>query len=254
MLRGRSVDSTLPKRGSWVGIFLRRKYNYARCLISSLCNIGIRLLTHFLSLIFLFTVSIIVLCLIFFFAFASLWLQLPGLYGKSGVLPVSSLLDQALKRESQTQFDLFLRYPSTVVLAWYHSMSVDHAMDLTCMAGMAISLMGFHYGCGCVLMFLQFFLYLSMFHVGQTFLHFQWDILLLETGFASIFLARPLFWGKWRSNASEKRNGYPSPPLSALFLLRFILFKLMFMSGKCKTRETTKRKLPFISPFVSISS
>ena len=31
-------------------------------------------------------------------------------------------------------------------------------------------------------MFLLWLLYISLYTVGQTFLHFQWDILLLETG------------------------------------------------------------------------
>jgi hypothetical protein len=68
------------------------------------------------------------------------------------------------------------------------------------------------------------------------FLNFQWDVLLLETGFLSIFLApwrlwpRDLIW--WPGTA---------PPVTAapvsragLFLLKFLLFKLMLMSGLVK--------------------
>src|SRR5205823_7506872 len=65
--------------------------------------------------------------------------------------------------------------------------------------------------------------YLSLTIAGQTFLSFQWDILLLETGFFSIFLAP---WRLWPKRGSD-------PPISraALFLLKLLLFKLTIMSG-----------------------
>ena len=71
-----------------------------------------------------------------------------------------------------------------------------------------------------------FAFYLSLTIAGQTFLSFQWDILLLETGFLAIFFA-PL---KWRLSAKQEA------PLSGvgLFLLKLLLFKLMFMSGLVK--------------------
>jgi lipase maturation factor 1 len=66
--------------------------------------------------------------------------------------------------------------------------------------------------------------YLSLTNAGQTFLSFQWDILLLETGFLAIFFA------PWRTTLSR------AAPISAVafFLLKFLLFKLMFMSGVVK--------------------
>jgi hypothetical protein len=71
-----------------------------------------------------------------------------------------------------------------------------------------------------------FVFYLSLTIAGQTFLSFQWDILLLETGFLSIFLAP---WRLWPTRKQEQ-------PVSraALFLLKFLLFKLMLMSGVVK--------------------
>jgi hypothetical protein len=61
---------------------------------------------------------------------------------------------------------------------------------------------------------------------GQTFLSFQWDILLLEAGFLSICLAP---WQLWPKHEEER-------PISraALFLLKLLLFKLMVMSGVVK--------------------
>src|SRR5258707_10950067 len=68
--------------------------------------------------------------------------------------------------------------------------------------------------------------YLSLTVAGQTFLGYQWDILLIETGFLAIFLAP---WRLWWTKANE-------PPVSraAIFLLKLLLFKLMVMSGVVK--------------------
>ena len=68
--------------------------------------------------------------------------------------------------------------------------------------------------------------YLSLVVVGRDFLGFQWDNLLLETGLLAIFFA-PLQW--------LPRPSRESPP-SRLFiwLLRLLLFKLMFSSGCVK--------------------
>jgi hypothetical protein len=74
------------------------------------------------------------------------------------------------------------------------------------------------------MLFLLWILYLSLFHVGQVFLSFQWDILLLEAGFLAIFLP-PI--GLWL------RSGYHCPRL-AIWLVWWLLFRLMFESGAVK--------------------
>src|SRR5207237_3382246 len=73
---------------------------------------------------------------------------------------------------------------------------------------------------------LLFVLYLSLTIAGQTFLSFQWDILLLETGFLALFFAP---W-QWRMKAGT------AAPFSraGFFLLKLLLFKLMLMSGVVK--------------------
>jgi hypothetical protein len=81
-----------------------------------------------------------------------------------------------------------------------------------------------------------FAFYLSLTIAGQTFLSFQWDVLLLETGFLSIFLAP---WRLWPGELICL-PGSPPPATAApvsrvgLFLLKFLLFKLMLMSGMVK--------------------
>jgi uncharacterized membrane protein YphA (DoxX/SURF4 family) len=61
--------------------------------------------------------------------------------------------------------------------------------------------------------------------IGQDFLSFQWDILLLETGFLAIFFA------PWQLRGSSIRR---EPSRAILWLLRILLFRLMFSSGVVK--------------------
>jgi uncharacterized membrane protein YphA (DoxX/SURF4 family) len=69
-------------------------------------------------------------------------------------------------------------------------------------------------------------LYLSLSVAGQEFLSFQWDVLLLETAVFAI----PFAPGTWRPGLAREK-----PPSSAsLWLLRWLLFRLMFASGVVK--------------------
>jgi lipase maturation factor 1 len=68
--------------------------------------------------------------------------------------------------------------------------------------------------------------YLSITSIGQDFLSFQWDILLCETGFLAIFLA-PL-------GVRTRATGDPAPPKAIVWLLRWLVFRLMFSSGSVK--------------------
>jgi hypothetical protein len=63
-------------------------------------------------------------------------------------------------------------------------------------------------------LFLLFALYLSLFYAGQIFMSYQWDLFLLETGFAALLLSFATTPGIW--------------------LLRWLLFRFMFMSGAVK--------------------
>ena len=91
--------------------------------------------------------------------------------------------------------------------------------------------------------------YLSLATVGRDFLGFQWDNLLLEAGFLAIFFA-PWQWlprcslgalascrrgvvGSGRQDAGAPAQEAP-PSRIALWLLRLLLFKLMFSSGCVK--------------------
>src|SRR6266481_5303236 len=125
---------------------------------------------------------------IYLIAFVSLWLQVDGLIGEQGILPIGQHLQ--LARE-QLGPDAFFLFPT---LCWFSSS--DAFLHFLCGAGAIISVL-LMAGLGPVLcLSLLFVLYLSLTIAGQTFLSFQWDILLLETGFLAIFFAP---W-RWRMN------------------------------------------------------
>ncbi len=76
-----------------------------------------------------------------------------------------------------------------------------------------------------IVLFLLWALYLSLSIVGQDFLSFQWDALLLEAGLLSLLWA-PMQWLPARTE--------PEPSPAARWLLVFLVFKLMFLSGATK--------------------
>jgi hypothetical protein len=80
-------------------------------------------------------------------------------------------------------------------------------------------------------------LYLSLTVVGQDFLGFQWDNLLLESGLLLIFLApAKLYLADWSTQ---------TPPRLPIYLFWLLLFKLMFLSGvvKLASQDPTWRSL-----------
>jgi hypothetical protein len=71
-------------------------------------------------------------------------------------------------------------------------------------------------------------LYLSFCNVGQLFYGYGWEILLLETGFLAIFLC------PWLDPRPFPRN--VPPPTAVIWLLRWVLFRVMFGAGLIKLR------------------
>jgi predicted DCC family thiol-disulfide oxidoreductase YuxK len=155
---------------------------------------------------------------IYLIAFVSLWLQVDGLVGDQGILPIGQHLQ--LAREQLGANAPFL----LPTLCWIDSSNAF--LHFLCGAGALISILLMAGLAPVLSLVLLFVLYLSLTIAGQTFLSFQWDILLLETGFLAIFFA-PV---QWRMNAARE------PPFSraGFFLLKLLLFKLMLMSGVVK--------------------
>ena len=162
---------------------------------------------------------------IYLIAFLSLWVQVDGLIGARGLMPVPQLLTEA---HAQLGSRAYLALPT---LCWFSSSNAF--LHFLCGAGAILSALLVAGIAPILSLVLLFASYLSLSIVGQTFFSFQWDVLLLETGFLAIFLAP---WRWW------PRRGQLAPPSrAALFLLHFLLFKLMLMSGVVKLRVATRR-------------
>jgi len=157
-----------------------------------------------------------VLAAIHLVAFASLRVQLDGLIGDQGILPARELLQWA-ERLGPKRFWLL------PTLAW---ISPGQGMlHLLCGAGMAIAALLLVYGILPNASLLALWaLYLSLCTVAQDFLGFQWDVLLLETTLLAAFLPR------WRLR--HRLADAPNPVF--LWMLRWLLFRLMVASGAVK--------------------
>lgn len=160
---------------------------------------------------------------VYLVAFVSLWTQIEGLVGQDGVLPAANYLTAADRYYSQHDPPMSpVWYVPT--LAWLNSS--DGFLNFLCGAGSVLSLFLIFGVLPIPVLMVLWLCYLSLFHVGQDFLSFQWDILLLETGVLAIFVA-PI---SLRSQFLAERQ----PPRLAIWLIWFLLFRLMFRSGLVK--------------------
>lgn len=146
---------------------------------------------------------------VYLLAFASLLVQVRGLYGSQGILPIRdycAALQRLYGRSCYWHFpSIFWINASDAVITAAAWLGVCLALFLT--AGLA----------QLPALILLWLIYLSFMSLGQDFLSFQWDALLLETGFMAIFL--PLL----------------SPaPLAACLAYQFFIFRFMISAGTVK--------------------
>ena len=126
------------------------------------------------------------LAAIYLIAFASFGVQAIGLIGSKGILPAESLL-------------------------WWKAS--DTAIRAVCAGGvlMSLVLMAGYFRRVCLAVL--FVLYLALCNAGADFMSFQWDALLLESGFLALFLGDSTI---------------------TVWLYRWLLFRLVFLSGAAK--------------------
>ena len=146
--------------------------------------------------------------------------------GSDGVSPVNQFLPAVYERFGRSAYSLL------PTLCWFNSS--NGFLHFLCSGGVVLSLLLIVGIAPALSLVALFVFYLSLILAGQTFLSFQWDILLLETGFLSIFLAPWRIWPRelfWWPGAAIQATAVSRP---ALFLLKFLLFKLMLMWGVVK--------------------
>lgn len=169
------------------------------------------------------------LATIYLFAFTSLWVQIDGLIGSSGIWPVQETVSSVLERLGPSGI---FRYPT---LFWFGQ--EDLLLHLVCGGGTFLSLISIFHPASWPVWFLLWASYLSLVTVGGPFLSFQWDVLLLEVGFLTLF-ALP-FVPRLRGTALN------APPRPISWLYRWLLFRFMFASGvvKLTSGDATWRNL-----------
>jgi hypothetical protein len=146
------------------------------------------------------------LAVIYFAAFASMAVQIEGLSGENGILPIQSKLTEIARLFPNNKY---IEFPT---LFWINAS--DPALVLVCFAGMAAAVLLLANVFARMALLLCYVLYLSISVAGQDFTAFQWDAFLLESGFLGIFLT----WG------SEL----------IVFLYRWLIARFMFMGGVVK--------------------
>lgn len=155
--------------------------------------------------------------LIYVAAFVSLALQIRGLVGSGGILPLGEYLSAAREGWGNAAY---WRLPT---LFWLNSS--DAALMTGAVAGLALGLLVTFGVMQRASLAALFVLYLSYVYAGQLFMSFQWDMLLGEAGFLAIFLtggSRIVVW-----------------------LYRLLLFRFLFLAGlvKLASGDATWRQL-----------
>jgi predicted DCC family thiol-disulfide oxidoreductase YuxK len=142
---------------------------------------------------------------VYLIAFLSFGVQAAGLIGARGISPLPEFLDAA------RQYFEIARFWNVPTLFWLQSS--DAMLRTVWIAGAAFSVLMVVGVNSRAVRIALFVLYLSLVVAGQEFMGYQWDALLLEAGFLAIFLGS-----------------------SALIikLFRWLLFRLMFLSGAVK--------------------
>ena len=150
--------------------------------------------------------------LVYLIAFLAALNQFRPLLGERGLLPAPAFLRATRFRATPSLFHV--RYS-------------DRLLVIVAGSGIALSLLAFStlserapLPVSMLVWFALWVLYLSIVNVGQTFYGFGWESLLLETGFLAIFL------GSWDT----------APPVTVMWLLRWLLFRLEFGAGLIKLR------------------
>lgn len=193
------------------------------------------------------TLHLRVVSLCYAVALHSLYTQLPGLYGDHGLAPASLALRQMAEAAPESGLWLAWRHPTLLWLQPVSGLSVLACMELLCLlgAGLGLTLAIVPSLATKLPLALLWLVYISLYQVltnpiivilvrtliswpvqvGGTFLHFQWDILLLEAGLLAV-LAAPGRCGRQQTSGSQD-------PVT-MFLIRWLLFRMMFASGVVK--------------------
>ena len=150
--------------------------------------------------------------LIYLVAFLVAAFQFRPLCGDRGLLPAWLFLKRMRFREAPSLFWLRCDNRAFAVAAWAGvALALSATLGISEQFGLAVSM----------LVWLALWaLYLSFVNIGQTFYSFGWESILCEAGFLAIFLG----------------DAHTAPPVLIIWLLCWLLFRVMFGAGMIKLR------------------
>jgi len=156
-------------------------------------------------------------------AFVSIYLQIDGLYGDKGILPVRT-------RAKDYKWEKFLTNTSLIWVRSWLGISASETMELLALLGGLSGFIGaVHKSSLNKINFVFMFLaYLTIFKLAQTFMWFQWDILMLEVGALAVLVAP--FRGKTWFLPRPRDH-------ITMMTVRFLLFRMMFGNGVVKLQS-----------------
>ncbi|XP_044736039.1 lipase maturation factor 2-like isoform X2 [Chrysoperla carnea] len=174
------------------------------------------------------------ICVVYLFSFLSFYIQIPGLYGNNGILPVKLFLDNIRGKT------LLAKIQTKPTLLWFAShigLDPEYMMDVLALLGIVFSFLGFISQKLCVKLVyaILWILYFSLYQVGQGFNQYLTDDLLLEAGLLAIIVA-PLF-----SQSRPKRYSTTKSDIITLWLVRWLLFRVLFSTAISKLLSGTPK-------------
>ncbi|PXX65277.1 lipase maturation factor [Nocardia tenerifensis] len=152
------------------------------------------------------------LAVVYLIAFLGAAVQFRALIGERGMLPVPAFLRRTPFRLAPSVFQFHYSDRFFAVVAWS---GVGLSAALVAGVGGLVPLWA-----AMAMWTLLWAAYLSIVNVGQRWYGFGWESLLLEAGFLAIFLG----------------NDRTAPPVLALWLARWLLFRVEFGAGLIKLR------------------
>ena len=171
--------------------------------------------------------------IVYLSAFLSYWLQIPGLVGENGILPANIYLEAS-------NYNLgYKAYYYLPTIFWLSSS--DGFISVVTIFAALLSVILTIGILTLPVSIILFVIHLSLVVIGQNFMSFQWDFLLLEVGLLSIFIApRTVF---------HSTSKLISPSKILLLIFWFLLFRLIFSSGigKILSGDPTWRDMTALS-------
>jgi lipase maturation factor 1 len=157
------------------------------------------------------------LSVVYFISFLSLLSQADGLFSSNGIIPISSYITYLKEVLGD---DCYLKVPTI-----FYVFSGDIFIKLCISLGLLFSMLLFFGRSTLLCLTSLLILYISIVNVGQSFLSFQWDVLLIECGFIAVLMAPVRIGRKVFNN---------SPAVFLTWALRVLLFRVMIASALVK--------------------